>query len=44
VRCITAPTHVVDVVWDEAMAHNTEELECGRSVEKFPQIVSVLLQ
>jgi len=23
----------------EAMAHNTEELDCGRSLEKFPRIV-----
>jgi len=26
----------------EAIAHNTEELECGRSLEKFPQIVALL--
>jgi hypothetical protein len=26
----------------EAIAHNTEELECGRSIEKFPTIVSLL--
>lgn len=26
----------------EAIAHNTEELECGRSLEKFPTIVSLL--
>jgi hypothetical protein len=26
----------------EAIAHNTEELECGRSLEKFPEIVSLL--
>jgi hypothetical protein len=26
----------------EAIAHNTEEFECGRSLEKFPQIVSIL--
>ena len=26
----------------EAIAHNTEQLECGRSLEKFPEIVSIL--
>src|SRR5206468_3299860 len=26
----------------EAIAHNTEELDCGRSLEKFPEIVSRL--
>ncbi len=26
----------------EAMAHNTQELDCGRSLEKFPEIVSRL--
>lgn len=26
----------------EAMAHNTRELDCGRSLEKFPEIVSRL--
>jgi hypothetical protein len=26
----------------EAMAHKTEELDCGRSLEKFPEIVSHL--
>jgi hypothetical protein len=26
----------------EAMAHNTQELKCGRSLEKFPHIVSKL--
>jgi len=26
----------------EAIAHNTEELQCGRSLEKFPTIVSLL--
>jgi hypothetical protein len=26
----------------EAIAHNTEEFECGRSLEKFPTIVSLL--
>jgi hypothetical protein len=26
----------------EAMAHNTEQLDCGRSLEKFPEIVSRL--
>jgi hypothetical protein len=26
----------------EAMAHNTQELDCGRGLEKFPQIVSKL--
>ena len=26
----------------EAVAHNTEELDCGRSLEKFPEIVSRL--
>jgi hypothetical protein len=26
----------------EAIAHNTEQLECGRSLEKFPEIVAIL--
>jgi hypothetical protein len=26
----------------EAMAHNTEQLDCGRSLEKFPEIVCLL--
>lgn len=26
----------------EAIAHNTQELDCGRSLEKFPEIVSCL--
>jgi hypothetical protein len=26
----------------EAVAHNTQELNCGRSLEKFPEIVSRL--
>ena len=26
----------------EAIAHNTEQLDCGRSLEKFPEIVSLL--
>ncbi len=26
----------------EAIAHNTEELDCGRSLEKFPEIISRL--
>src|SRR5437868_5998566 len=26
----------------EAIAHNTEQLDCGRSLEKFPEIVSRL--
>jgi hypothetical protein len=24
----------------EAIVHNTQELDCGRSLEKFPEIVS----
>ena len=26
----------------EAMAHNTQELNCGRSLDKFPEVVSRL--
>jgi hypothetical protein len=26
----------------EAVAHNTRELNCGRSLEKFPEVVSRL--
>jgi hypothetical protein len=26
----------------EAVAHNTQELNCGRSLDKFPEVVSRL--
>src|SRR5207237_10065728 len=32
------------VLRTEAIAHNTEELECGRSLEKVPRILSQLQQ
>jgi hypothetical protein len=32
------------VLRTEAIAHNTQELECGRSLEKFPRILSQLQQ
>jgi hypothetical protein len=38
-KCYTKGERVLRI---EAMAHNTQELDCGRSLEKFPYIVSKL--
>jgi len=38
-KCYTKGERVLRI---EAMAHNTQELNCGRSLEKFPHIVAKL--
>jgi hypothetical protein len=38
-KCYTKGERVLRI---EAMAHNTQELNCGRSLEKFPQLVCKL--
>jgi hypothetical protein len=38
-KCYTQGERVLRI---EAMAHNTQELDCGRSLSKFPSIVSKL--
>jgi hypothetical protein len=38
-KCYTKGERVLRI---EAMAHNTQELDCGRSLAKFPKIVSKL--